>query len=84
MPERPLFFLGSSLLVLGASLSLAAPSYAQSESFLLGPGSRVGPATEVVPRNCVTAPDGTVTCDTELVNPAGDTRAKPQFELFRN
>jgi hypothetical protein len=25
-----------------------------------------------------------VTCDTKLVNPPGDTRAQPQFELFRN
>jgi hypothetical protein len=73
-----------SLLVLTAGLGLAAPAIAQSERFLLGPGSQVGPATEVKPKNCVTAPDGTVTCDTELVNPAGDTRAKPQFDLFRN
>jgi hypothetical protein len=51
---------------------------------MLGPGSKVGPATEVKPKNCVTAPDGTVTCDTELVNPPGDTRAQPQFDLFRN
>lgn len=70
---------------LAASLCLAAvPARAQSESFLLGPGSGVGPATEVKPKNCVTAPDGSVTCDTELVNPAGDTRAKPQFDLFKN
>ena len=73
-----------SLLVLTAGLGLAAPAIAQSERFLLGPGSQVGPATEVKPKNCVTAPDGTVTCDTELVNPAGDTRAQPQFDLFRN
>jgi hypothetical protein len=60
------------------------PALAQSETFLLGPGSTVGPATEVKPKNCVTAADGSVTCDTELVNPAGDTRAKPQLELFKN
>jgi hypothetical protein len=73
-----------ALLVITAGLGLAAPVLAQSERFLLGPGSKVGPATEVKPKNCVTAPDGTVTCDTELVNPAGDTRARPQFELFPN
>ena len=60
------------------------PALAQSETFLLGPGSTVGPATEVKPKNCVTAADGSVTCDTELVNPAGDTRAKPQLALFKN
>jgi hypothetical protein len=68
--------------VLGVAWPLVAQ--AQSESFLLGPGSKVGPATEVKPKNCVTAPDGSITCDTELVNPAGDTDAKPQFELFKN
>jgi hypothetical protein len=80
VPHAPL----RSLLVLAAGLVVATPAFAQTERFLLGPGSQVGPATEVKPKNCVTAPDGTVTCDTELVNPAGDTRAQPQFELFRN
>ena len=83
MPAVPCSAL-RSLFVLAAGLGLAAPAIAQSESFVLGPGSKVGPATEVKPKNCVTAPDGTVTCDTELVNPTGDTRAQPQFELFRN
>ena len=41
---------------LACALLYAAPALAQSESFLLGPGSRVGPATEVKPSNCVTAP----------------------------
>jgi hypothetical protein len=80
VPQAPL----RSLLLLAASLVVATPAFAQTERFMLGPGSQVGPATEVKPKNCVTAPDGTVTCDTELVNPAGDTRAQPQFELFRN
>jgi hypothetical protein len=80
VPHSPL----RSLLVLTAGLVVATPAFAQTERFLLGPGSQVGPATEVKPKNCVTAADGTVTCDTELVNPAGDTRAQPQFELFRN
>jgi hypothetical protein len=84
MPERSLRSLCALQVLLAACGGLAAPVLAQSESFLLGPGSRVGPATEVKPTNCVTAPDGTVTCDTELVNPPGDTRAQPQFELFRN
>jgi hypothetical protein len=79
-----LLILFRPLLLAAAGVALAVPVRAQSESFLLGPGSRVGPATEVKPTNCVTAPDGSVTCDTELVNPPGDTRAQPQFELFRN
>jgi hypothetical protein len=55
---------------------------AQRESYLLGPGSKVGPATEVKPKDCITAENGEITCDTELVNPVGDTPARPQFELF--
>ncbi len=84
MAERSLRFPCPLPVLLAACLGLAAPALAQTESFLLGPGSKVGPATEVKPKNCVTAPDGTVTCDTELVNPPGDTRAQPQFDLFRN
>jgi hypothetical protein len=54
------------------------------ESFILKSGSQVGPTTEVKPKNCVTAKDGTITCDTELVNPPGNTPAKPIFSPFRN
>ena len=69
--------------VSGLVLLLAAtPALAQVESFLLGPGSKVGPATKVEPTNCVTAPDGSITCGTKIVNPEGDTPAKPQYNPF--
>ena len=69
--------------VSGLVLLLAAtPALAQVESFLLGPGSTVGPATKVEPTNCVTAPDGSITCGTKIVNPEGDTPAKPQYSPF--
>jgi hypothetical protein len=51
---------------------------------MLGPGSNVGPSTRVVPKNCVTAKDGSITCDTQIVNPPGDTPAKPVYEPFKN
>lgn len=70
-------------LVTSASL-LGAPARAQVESFLWGPGSNVGPATKVEPTNCRTAADGTITCDTQLVNPEGNTPAKPQYNPFKN
>jgi hypothetical protein len=57
---------------------------AQAESFMVGPGSSVGPATKVKPKNCVTKPDGSITCDTQLENSPSDTQARPQFELFKN
>ena len=69
---------------LGSVLMIVPPGSAQVESFILKSGSQVGPTTEVKPKNCVTAKDGTITCDTELVNPPGNTQAKPQFTPFRN
>lgn len=67
-----------------ALAALAQPAVAQVEEFMLQPGSKVGPETRVKPTNCVTAPDGSVTCDTELENPPSSTPAKPQFNPFRN
>jgi hypothetical protein len=69
---------------MGSLLMIALPALAQVESFMLKSGSQVGPTTEVKPKNCVTAKDGTITCETELVNPPGNTQAKPQFNPFRN
>jgi hypothetical protein len=69
---------------LGGLLALSTPVGAQVESFTLESGSQVGPATQVKPKNCVTAKDGTITCDTELVNPPGNTPARPHFNPFRN
>ena len=62
----------------------ATPALAQVESFMLQPGSSVGPATKVIPTNCVTGPDGSVTCDTKLENPPSDTPARPQYQPFKN
>ena len=63
---------------------VAQPGLAQSESFLLKPGSKVGPASKVKATNCKTNPsDGSVTCDTKIVNPPGDTMAKPQYSPFK-
>lgn len=73
------------LTILAASSLLAtAPAMAQVESFLLGPGSSVGPSTKVKPKNCVTAADGSITCDTQLENSPSDTQARPVYEQFKN
>ncbi len=74
-------------LVLLTCLSLVAaatPALAQEETYLLGPGSNVGPATKVIPTNCVKAADGSLSCDTKLENPSGDTPAKPDYQPFKN
>lgn len=63
----------------------ASPALAQVQQFMLGPGSNVGEKTKVVPKNCVTDPTtGAITCDTQIVNPPGDTPAKPSYTPFGN
>ena len=71
-------------LVLAFAALMQAPALAQSGSYMLGPGSNVDEATEVKEDNCVTSADGSITCNTKLVNPATDTMAQPQFEPFSN
>jgi hypothetical protein len=78
-----------STLVVAASLASAGllgagPAVAQAESFLVGPGSSVGPSTKVKAKNCVTGPDGSITCDTQLENSPSDTQAKPIYDQFKN
>ncbi|MEB3296581.1 MAG: hypothetical protein VKL23_03500 [Cyanobacteriota bacterium] len=67
------------LLSLITASAAGGPAAAQVQKFMLGPGSYVGPETKVVPQDCVTAPDGSITCDTKVVNPPGTTKAKPVF-----
>jgi hypothetical protein len=82
---RPLSLIPTLAIVsLAPWLWLTPPALAQVEQFMLKSGSQVGPTTEVKPKNCKTAKDGSVTCDTELVNPPGNTPAKPQFNPFSN
>jgi len=86
-PNRPLRTPSALVLALAlAGVSLVAqPALAQSESFLLKPGSKVGPASKVKATNCVTNPkDGSISCDTKIENPPGDTQAKPQYSPFKN
>lgn len=76
--------LSSLALLLAMASLLGTPLRAQSQRFLLGPGSNVGPETKIKPSNCVTAPDGSITCDTQIENPPSDTPAKPQYDPFEN
>ena len=71
-------------LALAAAALMQIPALAQSGSYMLGSGSNVGEASEVKEDNCVTAADGSITCNTKLVNPPTDTKAKPQFDPFSN
>ena len=73
-----------ALLTLLGLPALALPGQAQVQTFMLQPGSSVGPSTRVVPTDCVTTADGTVTCNTKLENSPSDTPAKPQYSPFKN
>ena len=39
---------------------------------------------KVVPTDCVENADGSVTCNTKIENPPGDTPARPGYEPFTN
>ena len=75
--------LGISLLATGCAV-FSQGALASSEVWLLGPNSKTGAESTVVPTNCVEAADGSVTCDTKIVNPPGDTPAKPYYDPFSN
>jgi hypothetical protein len=82
-PRLSRLTLASAALLLPA-FTLAGPAVAQVQQYMLGPGSNVGSETKIEPKNCVTAADGSITCDTQIVNPPGDTPAKPSYTPFGN
>ena len=67
-----------------AGLSFSGAAQAQVESFMLKRGGNVGPETQIKPTNCVTATDGSITCDTVIQNPPSDTPAQPNYQPFKN
>jgi len=74
------------LLIATALLATVGPQpvQAQAQRFLWSPGPSVGPETKVEPTNCVMGADGSITCNTRLVNPPSDTKAKAQLDVFNN
>jgi len=74
----------ASACLLCAGLLAPPPNAAQRESFLLGPSSKSGPGSKIVPTNCVTEVDGTITCDTSVERPPSDTPARIQYDPFSN
>ncbi len=64
------------------SLVLPQSALAQSEVWLLGPNSRTGQQSTVVPTDCLEGSDGSITCNTKIENPPGDTPAKPYYNPF--
>jgi hypothetical protein len=75
---------GAAAALIALALLPGPAALAQVETFMNKPGSSVGPATKVVPTNCVQGPDGSLTCDTKLENSPSDTPAQPQYSPFKN
>lgn len=71
-------------LLLGLSAGLPIAALAQSEGWMLGPGSRMDQSSEVVPTRCSTAADGSITCDTELKQTTKGTPARPYYNPFND
>jgi hypothetical protein len=74
----------SACFLLTMSVFGASPALAQTESWLKGPGSATGKGSKIEATNCVTAEDGSITCDTKVVNPARDTPARPYYNPFND
>lgn len=53
----------------------------QREVWLYGRDSnKTGKNSKVVPTDCITSADGSITCNTKIETPPGDTQAQPFFE----
>jgi len=72
------------MLLLSFTTALAPAAKAQSEGWMLGPGSKSGKDSKVVPTNCVTTADGAITCDTKIESPSGNTPARPYYNPFND
>ena len=66
----------SASVLLMMSVFSAASGQAQTEGWLRGPGSATGKDSKIE-ADCFKTEDGSVTCDTKVVNPASDTKARP-------
>ena len=62
----------------------ASTALAQTEGWLLGPGSKTGKESRIEPTNCITGADGSITCDTKVVNPPNNTPARPYYNPFND
>ena len=78
--------LSASVLLMMSVLG-AASAHAQTEGWLRGPGSATGKDSNKdsnIEADCIKAEDGSVTCDTKVVNPASDTKARPYYNPFND
>ena len=80
---KPIQVLTACSVLVCASVG-ASTALAQTEGWLLGPGSKTGKESRIEPTNCITGADGSITCDTKVVNPPNDTAARPYYNPFND
>ena len=73
----------SASVLLRMSVFCTASAQAQTEGWLQGPGSATG-QDSTIEADCIKAEDGSVICDTKLVNPASYTKARSYYYPFNN
>ena len=61
----------------------ASSAQAQTEGWLRGRGSSKGKDSKIE-ADCFKAEDSSVTCDTKVVSPANDTKARPYYNPFND
>ena len=76
--------LTAAFALLSFSAAMAPVARAQSEGWMLGPGSKTSKDSKVVPTNCVTTPDGAISCDTKVETPTRTTPARPYYNPFND
>ena len=73
----------SATVLLMMSVFGASSAQALTEGWLRGPGSATGKDSKIE-SDWIKAEDGSVTCDTKVVNPASDTKALPYYNPFND
>ena len=71
-------------LLLSFGAAVAPVARAQSEGWILGPGSKTSKDSKVVPTNCEMAANGEISCDTKVETPASNTPARPYYNPFND
>ena len=71
----------SASVLLMVSVFGASSAQAQTEGWLRGPGSATGKVSKIE-ADGIKAEDGSVTCNTKVVNLASDTKTRPYYNSF--
>ena len=71
----------SACFLLMMSVFSGSSAFVQTEGWLRGAGSATSKDSKIE-ANCFAAEDGSVNCDSKVINPARDTKARPYYNPF--